>query len=154
MRLTLLFSLLCFFTATEANQAHKLSVDMLNLGSDNCELTQSKILQGKMIEGTIPGMLPGSGQVFTFKIGLASVSSYSNAYTDAELQLTYQCGPDKHITLYMKQYYKKDHYHGQMIVNVVDSSYVHETHEVSAPERDMRDHSNSHPGHIRWTIWN
>lgn len=155
MKIILMIILIFFYaTAQAGNDSHKLNVDMLNLGSENCTLTNSEILHGKVLEGSIPGYLPGTGMIFHFKIGLTSVSSHNAAYIDAELKLTYQCGSAKHFTIYMKQYYKKDHYHGQMAVNMTESVDVHETHEVAAPERAMDIHNNPHPGSVRWTFWN
>lgn len=146
---------MCFSASSLAGEGqHKLDVDMINYGIDNCTLTKTEISQGKIIEGSIPAYLPNTGIVFHFKIGLSGVSSHNGAYTDAEVKLTYQCGSTKHFTIYMKQYYKKDHYHGQMIVEMTDSLDVHEAHEVSAPERAMGNHNHPNSGYVRWTFWN
>ena len=132
--------------------SHTLKVEILNLGVNDCYLTKSEIISGHLT-GVIPGKLPGTGLVLQFKLSNKPTGTNAGAFVDGEFSLTYQCGPDKQFTIYTKQYYKKGHYHGQ-INATMNSSYVYETHEISAPERSFGSHSNSKKGSIRWSIWN
>ncbi|MDP3560896.1 MAG: hypothetical protein Q8R83_01800 [Legionellaceae bacterium] len=133
--------------------AHTLNVEIKNVGAEECKLQRSTLSQGNLESGMIPLVLPPTGESKQFIINGGKTKHAEEARVDALLSLTYQCGSYKKFTLYMKQYYKKSHYHAQIDAEMTDTIDVFETHTTLPAERHMEpNHNNSHPGLISWTI--
>lgn len=77
------------------------------------------------------------------------------------LDLTYQCGHNKRITLHMMQYHKKHHIHTTISATSSDAIDVFETHNSKETYYESKNnggygHSSGHqaPGKLSWRLSN
>ncbi len=115
------------------DSANALMVSLSNIGTEACILADSHLMVGALKKSTIPKTLPATGEQSVFYV----VGPYERSHevVNAVMSLTYHCGTYKKFTVYMKQYYKSMHYHGNIDVEMRDTQDVFESHQTIQPVR-------------------
>lgn len=103
-------------------------VNIQNLGSENCQLMEKKIVQGQLLYSNIPSTLYATGENNEFIIQATWNKGAKSSI--AELTLKYACGAHKKFSLYIKNFQKKHYKHRSTDV-VFDAVDVFETRKLT-----------------------
>ena len=83
-----------------AEQVNALSIQLINGTEDACKLTQQSIIKGKIVGfNLVPWYIPAGTVASTFSI----LGDFFSSTHGSEIELTYQCGDHKKITLSSKE---------------------------------------------------
>lgn len=103
---------------------YDLRIEIKNLGTENCTLEKSDFQQGALYGSNVPALLPATGEVFYLTLSGAVI----------DVTLTYSCAANKKISLFMKQYAKKNHKHTSIDAHAINALDVFEKHTVKPVE--------------------
>ena len=95
-------------------------ISIQNSGSENCQLMESTVSRGKLLNSHIPLTLEATGENVEFVVHGKTV----------ELTLKYNCGAQKSFSIYMKQQLKKGHKHTSIDSRMLSAVDVFETHKI------------------------
>ncbi len=155
---TLCLAIIPFVATANLNQRAygSMNVEIVNLGAENCILNSNELTFGELKNSSLPKMLSADGTPAVFQIIASSKNEGHNnpAINIADLTLNYTCGTYKKFTLHMKQYFKKNHVHGALDVEMSNAVDVFETHKVSPPQRKGTYSNNEKSGTVSWVISN
>lgn len=115
-------------------------VKLFNLGQDDCTLVKKALITGDYNFGAPPVCLPADGSKHEF-IMSGSLESH--------LILTYKCGANKKITLNMRHYVKKNHWHTSIDASSSDAQDVFEKHDSKVAVS-----GDCSPGIVSWILYN
>jgi len=126
-----------------------LQVNISNLGSENCSLTKQVLLEGALYQSQLPITLPANGEKYYFTLSGESTTS---------LELTYQCGDYKKITLHMTQYHKSKHIHTSIDAHASNVIDVFEKHKSQVTLHNYKggypESGHKYPGTLSWQLSN
>lgn len=91
------------------DEGRNLIINIKNRVAENCQLVEKKLMQGKVLYGSVPSILYATDETSEFIIRAPDTNKDRDYET--ELSLKYACGANKTFELYIKNFQKAGHRH-------------------------------------------